>query len=115
MTEHSAGRDDAVQAAAVWPGADDTGVMGWGSGPRVLDRRDGDFYDSTWEAAVAYDARWIVIATFNDWNEGTEIEPSIEDGLDYIEQTAEWIGKFKGVAIDWSPAIQLTDDYISSK
>ena len=115
MKKHSVGRDDVVLAAGVWPGFDDTGVWGWGDGPRVWDRRGGESYKVTWEAALAHDARWIKIVTFNDWNEGTEIEPSIEHGFGYIEQTAEWIGKFKGVAIDWSPAIQLTNNFISGK
>jgi len=43
---------------------------------------------------------WVVIETWNDWNEGTEIEPSIEDGYQYLILTINNINAFKGTDID---------------
>jgi hypothetical protein len=71
----------------VWPGFDDTGVAGWGLnnltgedgqplGVRVADPLEGAFYRTTVESAVGSGARWVQIATWNDWNESTRIEPA---------------------------------------
>lgn len=108
------GRRDVVPAAAVWPGFNDTGVWGWDGGPRVLERRAGEFYRSTWDASFNNNSKWIAIATFNDWNEGTQIEPSCEHGFEYAEATASFINKFKGTNIDPSKALNLTRSYIES-
>ena len=48
----------------------------WG---RIEDR-DGETFKSTLRAALAHDAQVIQIATWNDWGEGTMIEPSVEFG-----------------------------------
>jgi hypothetical protein len=48
-----------------------------GSGdPRVKPRRDGATYDSMWHAAVAAKADRVTITSFNEWHEGTQIEPA---------------------------------------
>lgn len=71
----------------VWPGFDDTGVAGWGLnnllgedglplGVRVADPLNGAFYRTTVTSAIDSSARWVQIATWNDWNEGTRIEPA---------------------------------------
>lgn len=109
------GRKDIVPAAAVWPGFNDTGVWGWGGGPRVLDRKNGEFYQSTWDAALENNSKWITLATFNDWNEGTQIEPSMEDNYKSMTATTDYISKFKGIVIDASKAIRLTQDYLAAR
>ena len=108
-------RKDVVPSASVWPGFNDTGVWGWGDGPRILDRKDGDFYQTTWNAALNNNPRWLAVATFNDWNEGTQIEPSRENGYEYLRQTSEYIGRFKGMKIDPAAAVRLTKEYINSR
>ena len=108
-------RKDIVPSAAVWPGFNDTGVWGWGNQPRVLDRRNGDFYHSTWNAAVENNSKWLVIASFNDWNEGTQTEPSREHAFEYLDMTAKNIGGFKGMEIDSNEAARLTENYLSSR
>jgi hypothetical protein len=72
--------------ALAWPGFDDSGVAGWSSANllggdgqplcvRVASDLGGAFYATTWNVALGTRASWIQIATFNDWNEGTQIEP----------------------------------------
>ncbi|MEN6383668.1 MAG: hypothetical protein ABFD79_00560 [Phycisphaerales bacterium] len=41
----------------------------------------GDFYKQTNAGLLEHvnDLDWVVVATFNDWNEGTSIEPSVEE------------------------------------
>jgi glycoprotein endo-alpha-1,2-mannosidase len=43
---------------------------------RVLDRRAGKTYDSMWGAAVRSGADIATITSYNEWNEGTQIEPA---------------------------------------
>jgi glycoprotein endo-alpha-1,2-mannosidase len=48
-----------------------------GSGdPVVKPRRDGATYDSMWKMAIASGADRITITSFNEWHEGTQIEPA---------------------------------------
>jgi len=76
-----------VASVVVWPGFDDSGVAGWGSENligedglplcvRVADPMNGAFFATTQAAALEVRPDWIQIATWNDWNELTQIEPS---------------------------------------
>ena len=48
-----------------------------------------------WEQAINARPQWILITSFNEWHEGSEIEPSFEDGYFYLERTAYWSRRFK--------------------
>ena len=86
----------------VWPGFDDTKNTSWG-GNRVIARRNSLVYDSTWSYILNYDGAlslpWVIIETWNDWNEGTEIEPSMENGDKYLLSTIRNINAFKGTSV----------------
>jgi glycoprotein endo-alpha-1,2-mannosidase len=48
-----------------------------GSGdPRVKLRRGGATYDAMWRSAIAAKADRVTITSFNEWHEGTQIEPA---------------------------------------
>jgi hypothetical protein len=48
-----------------------------GSGdPAVKPRRNGATYDSMWKMAIASGADRVTITSFNEWHEGTQIEPA---------------------------------------
>ncbi|HZU21020.1 MAG TPA: hypothetical protein VE982_07350 [Gaiellaceae bacterium] len=48
-----------------------------GSGdPVVKPRRNGQTYDDMWRAAIASGADRVTITSFNEWHEGTQIEPA---------------------------------------
>ena len=48
-----------------------------GSGDTVVKpRRDGATYDSMWKMAIASGADRVTITSFNEWHEGTQIEPA---------------------------------------
>ena len=48
-----------------------------GSGdPTLKPRRDGATYDSMWKMAIAAGADRVTITSFNEWHEGTQIEPA---------------------------------------
>jgi len=77
---------------AVTPGFDDRTIRGAG---RVVDRRGGETYDATWRAALAVDPPWVLVASWNEWHEGSEIEPSREHGTRYLEATRRWADRFR--------------------
>jgi hypothetical protein len=60
------------------------------------DREGGGYYDRSWAAALASGPNWVVITSFNEWPEGSYIEPSVAWGDQYLNQTAGWIARFKG-------------------
>lgn len=85
----------------VWPGFDGR-QCDW-DGKRWMDRQNGKVYDSTWNFVNNYSntlpLNWVVIETWNDWNEGTEIEPSKEYRYQYLKATIDNINKFKNSII----------------
>ncbi len=54
------------------------------------DRRDGTYYQATWDGALASNPQWaIIVSTFNEWMEATEIEPSVQYGDAYLQMTRQ--------------------------
>jgi len=83
--------------AGTWPGFDDSAVWGWGGGPRCIPRLNGALYRYQWERVLASNIPIIRLITWNDWNEGTNIEPSAEFGYRYVEMARDYIATFKNV------------------
>jgi len=91
-----------VFLATVIPGFDNLAVHGFEGSPlydgrpgTVVRRHDGETYAETWQAAIDSGADWICIVSWNELHEGTEIEPTMEDGVKYVELTREWAKKFR--------------------
>ena len=82
----------------VSPGFDDIGCWGWGGGPRKVERDGGRTYQYRWEQMLQTDTGSVLIPTWNDWNEGTVIEPSMEFGNQYLAMTRKYAARFKGAA-----------------
>ena len=61
----------------------------------VIDRDGGARYDGTWSAALAGSPDWMVVTSWNEWFEDTEIEPGVATGSGALEQTASWSQAFK--------------------
>jgi hypothetical protein len=69
-------------------------------------REDGAYYAQTWQAAINSNPDWVIITSFNEWPEGTYIEPSQAYGDRYLGLTAEWAGRFKsGETIPYTPPV----------
>ena len=73
-------------------------------------RKRGLYYETAWRTAVDLDAKIISITSFNEWHEGTQIEPAIpmksDDGYEYksylpdlpscyLDITKKWTEKFE--------------------
>ncbi len=71
-----------MYCASVVPGYDDRNVNTPGM---RIDRAGGTIYERLWKAAAGADC--VTISTWNEWHEGTEIEPSAEYGTSYILRT----------------------------
>ncbi|MEW5717443.1 MAG: SH3 domain-containing protein, partial [Chloroflexota bacterium] len=85
---------DKIWVATVNPGADNRKVP---TQPEkvVRDRENGNYYRETWRAAFATYPDWIVICSWNEWAEGTMIEPSVTYGNLYLDITREFAPQFK--------------------
>lgn len=70
-----------IFVATVMPGYNDTNVPEY-----VVDRQNGTCYTSLWSIATACFPDGYVITSFNEWHEGTEIEPSLEYEYQYIPE-----------------------------
>lgn len=58
------------------------------------DRCDGQIYRILWEEAIRTRPDWILISSWNEWLESTEIEPSLELGDQYLQITATYAKPF---------------------
>jgi hypothetical protein len=60
-----------------------------------LDRADGAIYEATFKAALAGDPDWLLVSSFNEWVEGSYIEPSLIYGDKYMQMTQEFVRRFR--------------------
>ncbi len=58
------------------------------------DRLNGQTYRTLWEEAIKAKPDWVIITSWNEWPEGTEIESSLELGDKYLQITAEYSKRF---------------------
>jgi glycoprotein endo-alpha-1,2-mannosidase len=78
----------------VGPGYVDTQVRPW-NGATVKLRDGGSYYDGMFEAAISSSPGLIAITSFNEWHEGTQIEPAAAQDsdsqfLDYEHQSPDY-------------------------
>jgi hypothetical protein len=83
-----------VWVATVSPGYDDTHVND-GRVARVTDRADGAYYRTQWQAALDNRADWIVVTSWNEYLENTEIEATRLYGDLYLRLTKSWSAVFR--------------------
>ncbi len=77
-------------ANEISPGFDDTGVWGWGDGARVTPRAGISLLKNTFDLSFTDRPDLIQIVTWNDFNEGTVMEPTRENGFQYVDALATW-------------------------
>ena len=75
------------------------------------DRQNGAYYDNMWSAGLEIEPEIISITSFNEWHEGTQIEPAIPKNITgytyldyqplepdyYLKRTKYWIDKYDPV------------------
>jgi hypothetical protein len=105
--------DNLICSPDVSPGFDNREAVT--TGQHFIDRQNGAHYDAMWQAAIATKPEWIGIVSFDEWHEGTQIEPAADfnggartyAGYEgawgataadapnaYLARTAYWVGKY---------------------
>lgn len=92
----------------VGPGYCDTRIRPWNT-TTTRDREAGAYYDRQWGAAIAAGPDAIAVTSFNEWHEGTQIEPAVPLAIegftyrdyrplapdDYLRRTHRWVERYR--------------------
>jgi hypothetical protein len=69
-----------VTTATVMPGYDDH-LLPDRTGKRpIVDRANGQLFQALWRAALGAKPDWLLVVSFNEWHEASQIEPSVQFG-----------------------------------
>jgi hypothetical protein len=98
----------------ICPQFDDQGVWGWGGGPRITPPEGLSLLKSTFDHSLLDGPELIQVVTWNDFNEGTFMEPSRENGFQYLDALATWWSSLSGSKPDLQAIRTPFLDYVSS-
>ena len=56
---------------------------------------NGERYASSWNAALTADPDWIAVTSWNEWFEGTQVQPGVSSGDLSLRQTDEFSARFE--------------------
>lgn len=100
----------------VGPGYNDLRIRPW-NGVNYRSRQGGTYYDAMWAAAIAASPDLVGVTSFNEWHEGTQIEPAVPKKIAdftyedyqplspeaYLDRTAHWARKLDKTAAPAAP------------
>lgn len=84
-----------LSTASVTPGYDDRKFRSPGE---LRDRAGGNYYQTSWNAAINVQPDLVTISTWNEWYESSAIEGGRDWGNLYLDITRDKTNAFKGVA-----------------
>ena len=79
--------------AELGPGYDDTAV--YGRTPLIAKREGGKFYEDNWKKFLRAPSNFVMLETWSEFHEGTDICESKEYGRQYIDLTRKYADLFK--------------------
>ena len=85
---------DRLWVATAMPGYNDTNLPR--SNAFAVSRQGGDYLRTTWRGAIASQPDMVIITSFNEWLEGTQLEPSASYGNLYLDVTREMVTELRG-------------------
>jgi hypothetical protein len=83
-----------IACVTIIPGYDDSCQPSRKPPRPISERHGGETYRVMWEEAIAANPDWVLITSWNEWHEGSEIEPSVEDGDVALRTTRQYAAKF---------------------
>ncbi len=100
-------QNDKLFIPSVGPGYIDLRIRPWND-VNTRDRQNGAYYDREFAAAIAVRPSIISITSFNEWHEGTQIEPAVpkqipdfkyldytpHDPEYYLDRTRYWVDRY---------------------
>lgn len=100
--------------AQIGPGYDDRAVPGRRT--PVREREDGAFYAFSWQRALAHRPELVLLETWNEMHEGTELCATREAGRQYLDLTKTWIARLRSggdagapIVLRWAEPRALPD------
>ncbi|MCX7044806.1 MAG: DUF5010 domain-containing protein [Candidatus Sumerlaeota bacterium] len=85
--------------AALGPGYDHSAVPG--RAPLIQKREGGQFYENNWILFLRRPSNFVMVETWNEFHEGTDVADSKEYGRQYIDLTRKYSDLFKQ---GWKPS-----------
>ena len=82
-----------ISTVTVIPGYDDRNTGRPPPRP-VTDRWGGETYRVLWQEAIAAKPDYVLITSWNEWHEGSELEPSVEYGSSILDETTAFSREF---------------------
>ena len=82
-----------ISCLTIIPGYDDSKLGRTGQRP-ITDRHNGETYRTLWADAIAANPDWVLLTSWNEWHEGSELEPSLENGDRELQTTVQFTPKF---------------------
>jgi len=82
-----------ISTVTIIPGYDDRKLWRWPPRP-VTDRWGGETYRALWQEAIAAAPDYVLITSWNEWHEGSELDASVEYGSRILDITAAFSREF---------------------
>ena len=94
-----------LSSLSVGPGYDDGAIRPWNL-HNTKSRHDGEYYSQMWEEAINVSPSFVSITSYNEWGEGTQIEPARE-----VLQSEKYSKNYQHYNEDPHQYIKLTTKY----